>query len=53
MQSFPSASGLRRTRIVEAICQGQQPAELSTETVLNRINLPLQWWEQRHALGIK
>ncbi len=29
--------------IVEAICQGQQPAELSAETLLNRINLPLEW----------
>ena len=27
--------------IVEAICQGRQPAELSTETLLNRVELPL------------
>jgi site-specific DNA recombinase len=39
--------------IVEAICQGQQPAELSTQTLLNRIDLPLEWSAQRHALGIK
>ena len=39
--------------IVEAICQGQQPAELSTETLLNRIDLPLEWSAQRNALGIK
>ena len=39
--------------IVEAICQGQQPAELSTETLLNRIDLPLEWTAQRNALGIK
>ena len=39
--------------IVEAICQGQQPAELSAETLLNRINLPLEWTQQEHALGIK
>jgi hypothetical protein len=38
--------------IVEAICQGQQPAELSAETLLNRINLPLEWLAQRHTLGI-
>ena len=38
--------------IVEAICQGQQPAELSTQTLLNRIDLPLKWSAQRHALGI-
>jgi hypothetical protein len=39
--------------IVEAICQGQQPAELSTQTLLNRINLPLEWTQQEHVLGIK
>jgi site-specific DNA recombinase len=39
--------------IVGAICQGQQPAELSAETLLNRINLPLEWTQQEHALGIK
>jgi hypothetical protein len=38
--------------IVEAICQGQQPGELSTETLLNRIDLPLEWPAQRDALGI-
>src|SRR3984957_13404506 len=39
--------------IVEAICQGQHPAELSAETLLNRVNLPLAWSEQRNALGIR
>jgi hypothetical protein len=39
--------------IVEAICRGQQPAELSAETLLNRINLPLEWSEQRNVLGIR
>ena len=39
--------------IAEAICQGQQPAELSAETLLNRVNLPLAWSEQRNALGIR
>jgi hypothetical protein len=38
--------------IVEAICQRQHPAELSTETLLNRIDLPLEWPAQRNALGI-
>ncbi len=32
--------------IVEAICQGQQPVELSTETLLNRVNLPLEWTQR-------
>ncbi|MFZ1122957.1 MAG: hypothetical protein WAN81_22250 [Candidatus Binataceae bacterium] len=39
--------------IVEAICQGQQPAELNAETLLNRIDLPLEWPAQRNALGFK
>jgi hypothetical protein len=34
---------------VEAICQGQQNAE----TLLNRIDLPLEWPAQRNALGMK
>jgi DNA-binding winged helix-turn-helix (wHTH) protein len=37
--------------IVEAICQGKQPAELSTETLLNRIELPLLWSEQPSVLA--
>jgi hypothetical protein len=39
-------------RIVEAICQGRQPAELSTEGLLNRIDLPLVWSEQLSALAL-
>ena len=39
-------------RIVEAICQGCQPADLSAETLLNRIDLPLEWPEQLKAIGI-
>jgi len=31
--------------IVEAICQGRQPAELNAETLLNRIDLP-EWSTQ-------
>ena len=38
--------------IVEAICQGRQPTELSTETLLNRIDLPLEWPVQLKAIGI-
>jgi hypothetical protein len=38
--------------IVEATCQGQQPAGLSTETLLNRIDLPLEWPAQTNAHGI-
>ena len=39
--------------IVEAICQGNNPAELNAETLLNRIDLPLEWPAQRAALGVK
>jgi site-specific DNA recombinase len=39
--------------IVEAICQGQQPAELNAETLLNRIDLPLEWQAQRDELDIQ
>ena len=39
-------------RIVEAICRGRQPAELNAETLLNRIDLPLEWPAQLKALGI-
>jgi len=39
-------------RVVEAICQGRQPADLSAETLLNRIDLPLEWSAQLNALGI-
>jgi hypothetical protein len=39
-------------RIVEAICQGSQPADLNTETLLNRIDLPLEWSAQIDVLGI-
>ena len=38
--------------IVEAICQGRHPTELSTETLLNRIDLPLEWPAQLKAIGI-
>lgn len=39
-------------RIVEAICEGRQPADLSAETLLNRIDVPLEWSAQINALGI-
>jgi DNA invertase Pin-like site-specific DNA recombinase len=38
--------------IVEAICQGRQPAELNAERLLNRIDLPLEWSAQPTAIGI-
>jgi site-specific DNA recombinase len=38
--------------IVEAICRGRQPAELNAETLLNRIELPLEWPAQLKALAI-
>jgi hypothetical protein len=38
-------------KILEAICQGRQPAEVNAETLLNRIDLPLEWWAQLTAIG--
>ena len=38
--------------LAEAICQGRQPAELSAESLLKRIELPLLWSAQLAALGI-
>lgn len=38
--------------IVEVICQGRQPAELSAEMLLNRIDLPLEWPAQLKAIGV-
>jgi hypothetical protein len=38
--------------ILEAICQGRQPAELNAETLLNRIDLPLDWSAQLKTLGV-
>ena len=38
-------------KIVEAICQGRQPAELNAETLLKRIDLPLEWPAQLKAIG--
>ena len=37
---------------VEAIAQGNQPAELTTKALLTRIDLPLEWQSQMQALGI-
>jgi site-specific DNA recombinase len=39
-------------RIVEAICQGRQPTDLNAQTLLNRVDLPLEWSAQLDALGI-
>jgi hypothetical protein len=40
-------------RIVEAICTGRQPSDLNSQTLLNRIDLPLEWSAQMDALGIE
>jgi hypothetical protein len=37
--------------IVEAIVAGQQPADLTTDALIKRINLPADWSEQRRILG--
>lgn len=37
---------------VEATCQGRHPADLSAETLLKRIDLPLDWSAQRNLLDL-
>jgi hypothetical protein len=37
---------------IEAICQERQPAELSAETLLKRIDLPLEWPLQLKTIGL-
>ena len=39
-------------RIVEAIASGHQPPELTVKALTERIELPLLWSEQEHAVGI-
>jgi len=38
--------------IVEAIAEGRQPPELSTELLTKRIRLPLDWDDQKRVLNI-
>ena len=38
--------------IVEAIATGHQPVELTAKALTERIELPLLWNEQEHAVGI-
>jgi hypothetical protein len=37
--------------ITESIITGRQPADLSAEKLIRRINLPLDWDKQRQLLG--
>jgi site-specific DNA recombinase len=39
-------------RIVEAIVAGHQPPQLTAKALTERIELPLLWSEQEHAVGI-
>jgi len=39
-------------QIVEAILGGRQPTDLSAETLIKRIDLPLSWAEQKALLGL-
>ena len=38
---------------VEAIAQGNQPAELTTKALLTRIDLPHNWEAQKQTLGVR
>lgn len=37
--------------IVEAIMAGKQPAHLTTQMLIRQVDIPIDWQEQRHALG--
>ena len=37
--------------IIESIIAGRQPADLSVERLTKRIDLPLDWAQQRQLLG--
>ena len=39
--------------IVEAIAQGRQPPDLTTEALTQRIDLPLDWTAQKAALAVQ
>jgi site-specific DNA recombinase len=38
--------------IIELILQGRHPADLSTARLTNRLDLPLDWAEQRALIGV-
>jgi hypothetical protein len=38
--------------IVEAICSGRQPADLTAARLTRRASLPYEWAEQQKALGL-
>lgn len=40
-------------RVVEAIVEGHQPADLTAKSLATRIDLPLGWQDQMQALGIR
>jgi site-specific DNA recombinase len=44
--------GVLAPRIVEAIAEGRQPVDLTLEALTRRIELPLLWCGQHHALGV-
>jgi len=37
--------------IVTAIVEGRQPIDLTTEKLIKKIDLPLDWTDQKRALG--
>lgn len=45
--------GFLSPRIVEAIAEGRQPPELSVIAFIRRLDQPMLWSDQQHALGIR
>jgi site-specific DNA recombinase len=44
--------GLMAPEIVEAIAQGHHPIDLTAETLVTRLDLPLDWAAQKQAIGL-
>jgi DNA invertase Pin-like site-specific DNA recombinase len=44
--------GFLAPNIIEAILSGRQPAHLSTQDLVTRLNLPANWAEQHRLLGV-
>lgn len=39
--------------VVEAVCAGRQPPDLTAENLTRRLGLPVSWTEQEKTLGLR
>jgi site-specific DNA recombinase len=45
--------GFLSPRVIEAIAEGRQPPDLTVFSLMRRVDLPLLWSPQEHALGLR